>query len=127
MTSTNSIGRPRPTYKRELLEEAKDADGPITEVDWSDSKRRVNVNAIWAHDGVAYRVEITAHPEFDSDPQVSFARSHYDSDAGVMRDWSSLATGRLSGPQDLASWSALFTVFKHAQAEFNLEVAPDAE
>lgn len=125
--SPSSTERSRPTYKRELLEEAKDADGPVTDVDWPKSGRRVNVNSIWAHDGDAYRVEITAHPEYESEPNVTFAHSSYDSDVGVLRDWSSLATGRLTGPQDLASWSALFTVFKHAQATFNLEVRDDAE
>lgn len=115
----------RPVYKRELLEEAKESQEPVTEVDVSDTGRTTRVHAIQEYDGVAYRAQITVHKGSDSPPGVQFGKCYWDSDVGVMRDWTSLATGRLSGPQDLPSWESLFTVFNSALGLYNREVLDD--
>lgn len=117
--------RPRPAYKRELLEEAKDAQTPVTEVDVSENGHTTRVHAIQEYDGVAYRAQITHDDRSDSPPGVQFGKSHWDSDVGVMRDWSSLATGSLSGPQDLPAWESLFTVFNATLGVYNREVRGD--
>lgn len=108
----------RPTYKRDLLEDAKDTEEPVTEVEITDDERTVRVHAIQEADGVAYRAQIEEYLPSDSDASVSFARSRWNSDAKVFRDWSPLATGALSGPQDLSSWESLFTVFNAALDEY---------
>jgi len=112
----------RPTYKRDLLEKAKDAQEPVTEVEVNDSGSTTRVHAIQEYDGTAYRVMIKQYHGSDSPPDVEFARSRWDSDARVMRDWSPLATGRLGGPQDLPSWESLFTVFNAALGVYNREI-----
>jgi hypothetical protein len=111
-----------PIYKRELLEEAKDAQEPVTKVEVSDKGRTTRVHAIQEYDGVAWRVMIRHYSESDDPQSVSFSKSYHDSDVKVMRDWSGMATGRLSGPQDLPSWESMFTVFNAAMHEFNREV-----
>lgn len=110
-----------PIYKRDLLEKAKDAQEPVTEVEVSDKGRTTRIHAIQEYDGVAWRVLIRQFSESDDPPSVSFCKSYHDSDVKVMRDWSSLATGRLNGPQDLPSWESLFTVFNAALHEYNRE------
>lgn len=110
-----------PIYQRELLEEAKDAQEPVTEVEVSDNGRTTRIHAIQEYDGVAWRVMIRNHSESDDPPSVSLCKSHHDSEVKVMRDWSSMATGRLSGPKDLPSWESIFTVFNAALHEYNKE------
>jgi len=116
------VEHPEPIYKRELLEKAKEVQEPVTEIEVSDDGRTTRVHAIQEFDGVAWRALIRHYEPSDGQPSVSFAKSYHDSDAKVMRDWSSLATGRLSGPQDLPSWESLFTVFNAALGKFNREV-----
>lgn len=124
-TPDSEQGYPEPIYKRDLLEEAKDAAEPVTEVDVSDNGRTTRVHAIQESDGVAYRAQITSREGSDSPPSVSFGESHWDSDVKTMRKWSSLATGALTGPQNLSRWESLFTVFNAALSEFNREVRND--
>jgi hypothetical protein len=114
-----------PVYKRDLLEDAKDAEEPVTEVEVSDSGRTTRVHAIQECDGVAYRAQITVDEKGESPPSIQFGRTYWDSDAKVMREWLSLATGRLSGPQNLPAWESLFTVFNAALGAFNREVRSD--
>lgn len=112
-----------PVYKRDLLEEAKDAQEPVTEIETTDDGLTTRVHAIQEYDGTAYRAMIKHYERSDGPPRVQFAKTRWNSDAKVMRDWSDMATGRLSGPQDLPSWESLFTVFNAALGEFNREVA----
>jgi hypothetical protein len=114
--------RTRPTYKRELLEEAKDATIPVTEVNVSKSGHTTRVHAIQESDGGAYRAQITHDERSDSPPRVQFEKCYWDSDVAVMQDWSSLATGSLPGPQDLPSWESMFTVFNAALRVYNRQV-----
>lgn len=122
MTKTT---RKRPSYKRELLERAKGTEEPVTEVDWNDSGRAVRVHAIQEYDGTAYRAQITDYVKFESSPSVKFAKSYWNADVGTLQDWTPLATGSLSGPQDLSSWESLFTVFNSALGVYNREVRMD--
>jgi len=124
--TAEEIGRQRPSYMRELLEEAKEVQEPVTEIEWTDEDRTVRVHAIQEHDGVAHRVLIKDHRRFDDGPTVSFAVSRWDSKLGVLRDWSKQATGRLGGPKALGAWERYFTVFNAALGVFNREVR-DAE
>lgn len=123
--SADDTDRPRPAYKRGLLEKAKEAEEPVTEVDVSKSGHVTRVHAIQEYDGVAYRAQITYDERSDSPPRVKFGRSRWDSEVGVLADWSSLATGSLPGPQNLPAWESLFTVFNSALGLFNREVRGD--
>jgi hypothetical protein len=115
----------RPTYKRELLEEAKNAKAPVTEIDVSESGHTTHVHAIHECEGVAYRAQITHDEHSESPPNVQFGKSYYYSDVPVMQDWSSIATGSLPGPQKLPSWESLFTVFNAALSVYNRQVRND--
>lgn len=119
--------RPRPTYKRELLEESKGAQEPVTEVEYSEDGHTLRVHAIQEYDGVAYRAMIRSDARSDSDPTVSLARSRWESDVGQLRDWTALATGRLSGPKDLPAWESLFTVFNAALGAYYDETVEPEE
>lgn len=114
-----------PVYKRDLLEEAKQAEEPVTEIEVSDEGRTTRVHAIQEYGGTAWRVMIRHYSASENSASVSFAKSHHQSDAKVMRDWTDMATGRLSGPKDLPSWESLFTVFNIALHEYNREVRAD--
>lgn len=116
------IQHAEPIYKRDLLEKAKEAQEPVTEIDVSDKGRTTRVHAIQEYDGVAWRAMIRYHDHSDDPPSVKFAKSYHDSEAKAHREWWSLATGRLSGPQDLPSWESLFTVFNAALGVYNREV-----
>jgi hypothetical protein len=122
---TEQSTQTRPTYKRELLEEAKDAKTPVTEVNVSQSGHTTRIHAIQEYDGDAYRAQITHDERSDSPPNVQFGKSYSDSDVPVMQDWSSLATGSLPGPRDLQSWKSLFTVFNAALSVYNRQVRDD--
>jgi hypothetical protein len=122
---TEQSTRTRPSYKRELLEDAKDAEIPVTEVNVNESGNATRVHAIQECDGDAYRVQITYDERVDSPPSVQFGRCYWDADVAVMRDWSSLATGSLAGPYDLASWESLFTVFNAALRVYNRQIRDD--
>jgi hypothetical protein len=122
---TEQSTRTRPTYKRELLEEAKNTKIPVTEVNVSKSGHKTRVHALQDYDGEAYRAQITHDERSDSPPKVQFEKCYWDSDVAVMQDWSSLATGRLSGPQDLPSWESLLTVFNAALRVYNRQVRDD--
>lgn len=105
-----------PLYQRELLEKAKGAQEPVTNVE--DDGDTIRVHAIQEYDGTAWRAMIRAYRPSDSPPSVSFAESHWEADHKTMREWSALATGRLSGPQRLPRWESLFTVFNSALGEY---------
>lgn len=108
-----------PVYKRGLLEKAKSEQTPVTETETSDDGRTTRIHAIQETDGEAYRAMIRCYEPSDSPPTVQFAKSYWDADAKVLRDWSNMATGRLGGPQDLPAWESIFTVFNAALNEFN--------
>jgi len=124
--TAESVLHSRPAYKRDLLREAIDTHEPVTEVDTAVDGAVVRVHAIQEYDGVAYRAAIKNDERSDQDPSVSFARSRWNSESYILRDWSSLATGALSGPQHLPAWESLFTVFNAALGVYNREVRNDA-
>lgn len=101
----------------DLLAEAIEADGEIvTAVDdsatWTVHYRAMQRRAprVW----FAFITEDT-YPESDADPGVSFRWCVPDSDAAIMRKWTSAATGRLTGPQRKREWDALFAVYEAAR------------
>lgn len=103
-------------YVEHLVERAKEAEEPVTEIS-REMDTRPLYHAVQEHDGTAWRVTIDTgdiRPEYDSTPHVTFARCFPDAEWEAMREWSSLATGRLSGPQSLPAWESLFTVFNAA-------------
>lgn len=107
---------------QDLIEKARDAEQPVTEVIDEKYAHRTIYRAAQFRDGVVWRADIDTvddREEFDSTPSVKFSKCCPDSDVKVLRDWSPLATGRLSGPQDLPAWEALFTVFNAVLHEYN--------
>lgn len=122
-TMSETTQQNRPTYKYDLLQEAKFVQEPVTEVEinneWEESV--IRVHAIQEYNGTAWRCLIE-DGRGDGDPRVSFAKSYWDSDVDVLRDWSRLATGRLSGSQELPAWESLFAVFNAALGEYQREV-----
>jgi hypothetical protein len=107
-----------PVYCRHLVEMATGAQEPVTEVD--DTGSRVHYRAVQERDGKVWFVEITDGEYYD-EPNVAFRRSVPDSEAEILRKWTSLATGRLSGPQQLPAWEAIFTVFNAALGLYQKE------
>lgn len=109
----------------EFVDRAMRSQEPVTETREVGKYRRIYSAAQYDPDReVVWRADIDAdhHPEWDTDPSVSFSKCYPNSTVSVMQDWSSLATGRLTGPQDLDSWNALFTVFYAALDHYHSEV-----
>lgn len=122
--SVEETDGPRSVIYQDLIDSALESEEPVTDIDEISDHRTV-YRAAQEVDGTVWRADIDTvdeREEYDSKPSVSFARCHPDSDVRTMRKWSSLATGRLSGPQKLHDWEALFTVFNAALGVYNREV-----
>ena len=115
-----------PLYQ-DLIDEAQESEEPVTVVSEVSDHRHV-YRAAYEVDGTVWRADIDTVDErekFDSTPSVKFARCYPDSDADIMREWSSLATGRLSGPQKLPAWESLFVVFNAVLGLYTREEGAD--
>lgn len=112
-------------YLQELVERALEAEEPVVRVDHADHSR--TYHAAMQYENIVYRVTIDTiddRDEYDSDPQVTFAKCYPDAELDVLRRWTNVATGRLYGPQHLEVWERLFTAFNAALGSYHDE--PDA-
>lgn len=108
----------------ELVDRAMRSQEPVTEVREIGEYRRTytavqydpKTETVWR----AY-IDADHHPDYESSPSVHFSKCHPTSSAKIMQKWTSLATGRLSGPQGLSAWESLFTVFNAALGVYNRE------
>ena len=111
-----------PYYKHELVEKAMAAQEPVSEVEWSDDERTLRVFAIQEVDGTAWFASIEDYLPGDGSPSVDFKSCYPHSEHRTFRKWTSLATGRLTGPQKLPDWESIFTVFNVALSAYTREV-----
>lgn len=101
----------------ELVEEAIQIDGPVTQVSQSGRDRTIYravqydqaTQTAW----MCY-IDVDTYPERESSPTIHFSRCHPRGKTQSLREWTSVATGRLSGPQTLTPWKQLFAVFTAA-------------
>lgn len=102
-------------YREDLVEHALAREETVLDVDWVGDTRCL-YHAVQERDYTVWRatLDVDYYPDSDTTPSVKFARCHPHSDADVMQKWTSLATGRLSGPQDLKPWRRMFAVFEAA-------------
>ncbi len=103
-------------YEEELVYDAVESDEPVTKISRT-SDHRTLYHAFHEVDGTCWRATIDTldeREEYDSTPRVKFSRCSPDADLAMLREWTDLATGRLSGPQTLPEWESLFTVFNVA-------------
>jgi hypothetical protein len=101
---------------------------PVTEIREVGEHRRIYSAAQYdPGTEVVWRADIDAHhhPGHDITPSVSFAKSYPTLDSRAMQEWTSLATGRLGGPQKLGPWESLFTVFNEALSFYHEEAPTD--
>lgn len=105
---------PQPINNHGLLEAACDSEQPVTDAELSDSEQVLRVNAIVVEDGIAWRVMIKDHLQFEKWPSIEFSRSRYNSDVKVCRRWDRFATRGAGGPQRLSAWKLMFEVFEAA-------------
>lgn len=102
----------------EFVDRAMRSREPVTEIREVGSERRVYSAAYYDPSGeCCWRADIDHDPAWDSGPSVTFAKCWPTAEHESVQDWSPLATGRLSGPQKLPAWRALFEVFE-AVVEF---------
>ena len=100
-------------YQADLIERALVAEEPVTKVDRTYDHHTL-YHAIQEVGGVCWRCTLDTvdeREEYESSISVQFAKCWPKSDSKAFRQWSSMATGRLSGPQSLSSWERLFTAF----------------
>lgn len=95
-----------------------------TETEWSKDTLRVTATVATAKREYRCRLSLTVWST--SPPSVHFARRVPDSDASILRDWSSQATGRLSGPQDMRAWYHYFRAFEAALDALTEEIGDSA-
>jgi len=104
----------------ELVDRAMRSQEPVTEQvksgDYRLIYRAVNYNSESETAYMCY-LDVDTHPDYDNEPSVHFSECNPTSDHDIMQEWSSKATGSLSGPQKFGRWLEYFTVFK-AAAEF---------
>lgn len=109
----------------EFVGRAMRSQEPVTEIREVGEHRRIYSAAQYDPETeIVWRVDIDAdyHPESDRSPRVKFSKCRPTSGHEHFQKWSALATGRLNGPQNLADWEALFTVFNAALGLFDREV-----
>lgn len=109
----------------EIVDRAMRSQEPVTEIREVGEHRRIYSAVQYdPDDEVAWRSDIDAdlHPDYDTTPSVKFSKCHPTASSETLQQWTSLATGRLSGPQDLPHWESLFTVFNVALGLYNREV-----
>lgn len=112
----------------EFVERAMNSQEPVTRIDECGEYRTRYESAQYdPNEEIVWRCSITydSHPENDSEPSVEFNRAMPKAEVNTLQKWSSVATGRLSGPQKLGSWESMFTVFNAALGLFNREVRFD--
>lgn len=109
----------------EFVDRAMRSQEPVREIRESGEHRRIYSAAQYDPSSeVVWRADISAdhHPDYETTPSVKFSKCYPTSSAEGMQKWTALATGRLSGPQDLEPWESLFTVFNAALGLYNREV-----
>lgn len=103
-----------PMLHAALVAQAMQTEGPVTETRRVGEDRFI-YSAVWYDDETCWRCDIeidTVHEGFA--PTVAFLKCHPTASHDTLQEWSPLATGRLSGPQKLDAWRALFVVFDAA-------------
>lgn len=120
MTETPPDRPNYPVVHEDLIDRAKATETPVAVTE--DKRHRVICRAAQEADGVVWLAKIEHSERADGAPSVGFQRCHIGADHNSLRKWSSVATGRLSGPQRLPAWERLFTVFSAALHEYNREV-----
>jgi len=103
----------------ELISRASQSSGVITDV--TEKGTAQIVRAVLDAGNRFYRCDIRWANSHSDDPRVSFKKCHPYSDAKVTRKWTSIATGRMSGPQEMEQWTHLMTVFDAARNRYQLE------
>ena len=113
----------------EFVDRAMRSQEPVTEIREVGEHRRIYSAAQYDPDNeTIWRADIDAdhHPDYDSTPSVTFAKSYPTSDAQALQEWTVLATERLGGPQKLGPWESLLTVFNAALGVYR-EEAPSTD
>lgn len=105
-----------------LVEKAIESQEPVSDFEWRRDGEELRIDAVQEFDGTAWRASIEYREWSDGSPSVSFSKCQPQADHEHFRGWTAMATGRLSGPQNLPAWESLFTVFNAALHEFNREV-----
>lgn len=106
---------PTDVAHRNLANRAIASTHPVTAV--ADHDTYTVYRAAVERDGTVFRADIDTmddRAEFDSTPRVSFHTLRHRDDAGKLSGWHSVATGHLSGPQELPQWRGLTTAFEAA-------------
>lgn len=113
-----------PMLYAEIVDEAMRSQEPVTEV-LDTGEHRVTYRAVQydPNTETVWRADISAdeHPDYDNEPRVKFAKCYPTSDLEMMQEWTSKATGSLSGPQKLGPWESMFTVFNEALGLYQRE------
>ena len=111
----------------EFVERAMQSEEPVTETRSSGGSRTIYSAAQYDPETmVCWRADIAHDLRTDGSPHVRFSKCRPTADHEILRDWSPLATGRLSGPQCLPAWEALFTVFSAALTFYHQEQGDSA-
>ena len=106
----------------DFVEHAMRSEEPVTETRSSGEDRTIYSAAQYDPDAeMCWRADIAHDTRSDGSPRVTFSKCRPTADHETLRDWSPLATGRLSGPQRLPAWEALFTVFNTVLAFYRQE------
>lgn len=104
-----------------LIERASNPENqePVTESEPFGDHATIFRAVLWEGSRV-YRCDIqTADGRFpESEASVRFYWCYPNADHEKLREWTSVATGRLHGPQNLKSWEPLFTCFNAALGEY---------
>lgn len=96
-------------------------DTPRTETEWrSDS---LHATAVVGTARREYRCRIRLNAWSASAPRVTFAHRSPGADVDVCAEWTSAATGRLTGPQSLLPWYHYFRAFQLALDALTDEIA----
>ena len=114
----------------EFVDRAMRAQEPVTRTKEIGEHRTTYEAAMYFPDSeVVWRCYIDAdeHPDYDSKPSVHFSKCYPNSSASVMQNWTSMATGRLGGPQKLVPWEQMFTVFNAALGLYNRSLQTESD
>jgi len=118
----------------EFVDQAMRSQEPVTRVRESGERRRIYEAAQYdAEHEIVWRCDISAdhYSDYETTPRVHFNKCYPTASNKYMQKWSSLATGRLSGPQRLQPWESLFVVFNAAlglyKSEHGTESVQDGE
>lgn len=97
-----------------LVYRAMKSHDPITNIKEISETRKMYTAVYFNQENeTAWRayIDVDNYGGYDESPSIHFSKCYPNSSYESMEKWSALATGRLSGPQDVHSWHSIMKVF----------------